>query len=438
MVSISLLGLIVASLPWSLAAATRNNGTISIGADARLRGARPVFPFDPNTTPYCSWWLDNTGTQACQEIPDWWAITMEDFLRWNPSISPSCGNLVAGRSYCVEVTGEPPTATSTQASVATTKATTTTAGNGIATPDPVQPGIPSNCNAFHKIKSGNSCGAIASTYGITTAKLIDWNPEVGSNCQFLWVDYHICVGVVGEKPPTPSTTAPSNGVATPKPVQPGIVGNCNAFHKVKSGDTCDGIASTYGVTKALLNQWNSEIGSACQFIWVDYYICVGTIGTSPRPTTTTTQAGNGIATPTPIQPGMVSNCDAFHKVKSGDTCDGIASTYGVTSAQLNQWNPEIGSACQYIWVDYHICVSIVGVDPKPTTTHPGNGIATPTPTQAGMTSNCRSFYFVRSGDTCAAIARAAGISEATFLSWNLGVGSSCQFLWLDTWYCVGV
>jgi LysM repeat protein len=333
----------------------------------------------------------------------------------------------------VRTTTAQPSVTRTTSTIITT---TTTAGNGIATPNPIQPGIPSNCDAFHLIKSGDSCAAIASTYGITTAKLISWNAEIGPNCQSLWVDYYICVSIVGEEPasPSPTTTAPSNGVPTPDPVQPGIVNNCNAFHKIQSGDTCDKITALYGISRTQLNSWNAEIGSACQFIWVDYYICVGVIGTTPRPTTTS--VGNGIATPTPIQPGMVNNCDAFYRVQSGDTCDKITAAHGISRAQLSSWNAEIGNACQFIWVDYYICVSIVGVDPSPT--QPGNGIATPVPIQTGMTNNCRRFYFVRSGDTCASVARGAGISEATFYSWNTGVGSSCSALWLDTWYCIGV
>ncbi|KAK3901749.1 hypothetical protein C8A05DRAFT_34547 [Staphylotrichum tortipilum] len=44
-----------------------------------------------------------------------------------------------------------------------------------------------------------------------------------------------------------------------------------------------------------------------------------------------TTATNGIATPTPIQPNMVNNCDLFHKVKSEDTCATIAASKGVTA-----------------------------------------------------------------------------------------------------------
>lgn len=304
----------------------------------------------------------------------------------------------------------------------------------------------SNCNKFYFVETGDSCDAIARSHGITFANFFAWNPEVKSDCGGLWANVNVCVGVIGFTPsittaPATTTTA-GNGIATPTPIQPGMVSNCDAFHKVVSGDQCDALAARYGVTRAQLTTWNPEIGSGCNSMWLDYYICVSIIGVNPAPSTTTT--GNGIATPTPIQPGMVGNCDAFHKVASGDECGVLASRYGVTVAQLTAWNPQIGSGCGGMWLDYYICVSIVGVQPskttttKATTTTKGNGIATPTPYQEGMTRNCRIFRKVISGDSCASIAKIAGVTVAQFISWNPAVGSSCTNLWLNTYACIGL
>jgi hypothetical protein len=76
---------------------------------------------------------------------------------------------------------------------------------------------------------------------------------------------------------------------------------------------------------------------------------------------------------------MVSNCDAFYKVASGDTCDSIAAKNGISATQFRQWNTNVGgTACTGLWLDAYVCVSIIGHNPTPT--NPGNGIATPTPT----------------------------------------------------------
>lgn len=51
------------------------------------------------------------------------------------------------------------------------------------------------------------------------------------------------------------------------------------------------------------------------------------------PTEVTPQA-NAINTPTPIQPGMVNNCNSFYKVVSGDTCENIQNKYQISLSDL--------------------------------------------------------------------------------------------------------
>ncbi|KAM0323766.1 hypothetical protein ACHAQA_008703 [Verticillium albo-atrum] len=45
----------------------------------------PGFPTDPGVTPHCSWWLNLEGTAlepTCDEVPGFYWITREDFVRW--------------------------------------------------------------------------------------------------------------------------------------------------------------------------------------------------------------------------------------------------------------------------------------------------------------------------------------------------------------------
>ncbi|EFQ31679.1 LysM domain-containing protein [Colletotrichum graminicola M1.001] len=118
---------------------------------------------------------------------------------------------------------------------------------------------------------------------------------------------------------------------------------------------------------------------------------------------------------------MVSSCDRFYKVKSGDTCDAIASSNGVTVQQITTWNPAVKSDCTALWPDYYICISIVGHTP----TTPGNGVQTPTPIQSGMTTSCKTFHFVTSDQTCDVITASYGITMANFVRWNPAVKSDC-------------
>ena len=303
-----------------------------------------------------------------------------------------------------------------------------------------------NCDKFYLVQTGDQCGTIASSNGISLAQFYEWNPAVGTTCAGLWGDTYVCVSVIGQTPTiTTSVPTPTNGISTPTPIQPGMTTNCDEFYLVQVGDQCGTIASSNGISLAHFYEWNPAVGTTCTGLWGDTYVCISIIGASPTITTppsTTTSSGNGITTPTPIQPGMVGNCDAFYFVKSGDQCGTIASSNGISLAQFYEWNPAIGNTCGGLWLDVNVCVSVIGVSPTTpppaSTTAPGNGIATPTPFQVGMTGNCKTFHLVKSGDTCATIAATAGITVAKFVSWNPAAKSDCTGLWLDTYSCIAV
>ena len=177
-------------------------------------------------------------------------------------------------------------------------------------------------------------------------------------------------------------------------------------------------------------------------------MCVGIIGSTPSITTTTaskttTTPANGITTPTPYQTGIATNCDKFYLVVSGDQCGTIAANEGISLANFYAWNPAVGTSCQSLYLGYYVCVGIIGSTPSATittktSTSPGNGITTPTPYQTGMTSNCDLFHLVISGDQCGVVAATYNISLAQFYAWNPAVGSSCQYLDLGDYVCVGV
>lgn len=163
----------------------------------------------------------------------------------------------------------------------TTTAPPTSTGNGVSTPTPIQTGMTRSCAKFHLVKSGDSCAAIGTTYGVSFASLYEWNPAIGDNCGFIIPGTCICVGLIGGGPTTtttpPSQTTPPNGVVTPTPTQLGMVDNCNKFHLVKSGDSCGAIQSTYSIPNyAQLYSWNPALGNDCQFLVPGYHISLDT------------------------------------------------------------------------------------------------------------------------------------------------------------------
>jgi hypothetical protein len=113
--------------------------------------------------------------------------------------------------------------------------TTTSAGNGIATPQPTQPEMVSNCSKFFYVAQGVGCNQVLSSAKVSIADLFKWNPSVLADCSGMWAEVNVCVGVIGgatitttSKPS--STTSAGNGVQMPQPTQPGMVTNCAKFH----------------------------------------------------------------------------------------------------------------------------------------------------------------------------------------------------------------
>ncbi|KAJ5743838.1 hypothetical protein N7533_008708 [Penicillium manginii] len=406
----------------------------------------------PGTISTCSEWVAYASGMTCASIESTYGITAAEFATWNPDcvLGGSC-SVITGFDYCIEVnygtisasSASSTTSTSTQTTFVTS--TTTTAGNGVTTPTPIQAGMVDNCNSFHMVVSDDTCATIASAAGISQTDFADYNPGVGSGCSSLWLGYYVCTGIIGEtasKTTVASTTTAGNGITTPTPTQTGMVDNCNSFHMVDSGDSCQTIATAAGIVLADFYSWNSGVGSGCSSLWLGYYVCTGVVGSTPTTTAaTTTTAGNGISTPTPTQAGMVGNCNSFHMVVSDDTCATIASEAGISTTDFYSWNSGVGSGCSSLWLGYYVCTGVIGSTPtttKKTTTSTGNGVTTPTPTQPGIVSNCNKFHEVVSGDGCQAIANAAGITLAQFEAWNTQVGSSCSTLWLGYYVCIGI
>lgn len=237
-------------------------------------------------------------------------------------------------------------------------AATTTPGNGITTPTPTQPPMVGNCNAFHFVAPGESCGAVLRASGVSLAQLYTRNPSVNADCIGMWAGVYVCVGVVGsgqQTPnPTPTTSAPGNAIENPQPTQPGMVANCNEFAFVNPGDSCTAVAARSSITLEQFLQWNTGVGDQCQSMWV----CVSVAGSTPTPTQAPSP-GNGIQTPTPTQPNTTPNCKTFHLVQPGQGCWDIANKYGISVDAFIQWNPSVDSDCRGLWANTYACVAVL-------------------------------------------------------------------------------
>ncbi|KAF7555932.1 hypothetical protein G7Z17_g1810 [Cylindrodendrum hubeiense] len=421
-----------------IAACIFGSAQLALGAAVRPRGTGPKNPHDSKTTGHCSWWLDYDEKVTCVDLLGD-NITIKQFQRWNPSIKDNCQGMIVGRSYCVEATFEPEPEPEPEPTKKP-EPSPTKSSNGIETPDSIQPGMVSNCDKFYFVKSGDSCAAIASKHGITLVQFNKWNTKLGSNCGGLWADAYACVSIIGHdptpsKPTTTTKVSPTNGIKTPSPIQDGMAKNCNKFHMIRTTTTCTSIRDYYHLPLADFYKWNPAVGTKCQALLVNYYVCVSVVGWKP-PTPTAPDKGNGIATPTPFQTGMTKNCNKFHLVKKTTTCASIQNYYKITMADFYKWNPAIGSKCTALWADNNVCVGVIGQ--KPTPTQPPKGFQTPSPIQAGMVKNCKKFHLVKKTTTCASIQASYKITMANLYKWNPAIGSKCTALWVDNYVCVGI
>ncbi|KAK8074331.1 hypothetical protein PG994_005230 [Apiospora phragmitis] len=125
---------------------------------------------------------------------------------------------------------------------------------------------------------------------------------------------------------------------------------CDFATTADSGTTCASFASSWGLSVQDLQNLNP--GISCPGLDASKSYCViGTVTDAPPATTTTTFKTTNTTTkaPTPTSapsnspkmPGLAENCDRFHKVSSGDSCDAIAKKNGISTAQFQSWNSEI-------------------------------------------------------------------------------------------------
>ncbi|KAF2154796.1 carbohydrate-binding module family 50 protein [Myriangium duriaei CBS 260.36] len=109
-------------------------------------------------------------------------ITVDLFQKINPDVNAQCSNLVEGLYYCVL-----PTADWNN----TDTGTTSSCSASPAAPTPT--GTTSQCCQYYTIQSGDYCGKVESSFGITMAQLMLWNPDLKSDCSNLQLGAAYCV-----------------------------------------------------------------------------------------------------------------------------------------------------------------------------------------------------------------------------------------------------
>ncbi|KAL1891065.1 hypothetical protein Sste5346_007890 [Sporothrix stenoceras] len=409
--------------PTTTSTTSKTSTKTSTTSSSTITGSKPA-PTQAGLTASCNNFHLVAKGDSCSTIEASYGVSSADFLSWNPAIQSNCLGLLTGYYVCVGVPGATtstvkPTSTSTtttskatttittsKTSTTTSKASTSTSKTSTtsAVPSPLQPGTFDNCTSYHLVAAGDSCSAIETAAGISSAQFAAWNSGVDADCTNIDVGYYLCVGGGG-------------GVVStiPSPLQPGTFSNCTAYHLIAAGDSCSAIESAAGISSAEFAAWNSGVNAGCTNIDVGYYLCVG--------------GGGGVVStiPSPLQPGTEADCTKYHLVVAGDSCGAIESAAGISAAQFAAWNTGVDSSCSNIQVGYYLCIA-GGTNAVSTT---------PSPLQPGTISTCTKYHLVASGDTCGSIESAAGITAAQWAAWNPDVNSACSNIELGYYVCIG-
>jgi LysM repeat protein len=141
--------------------------------------------------------------------------------------------------------------------------------------------------------------------------------------------------------------------------------DCSFTVAPSSGDTCETFADSWGITVNALKSINPDLDCAKFDDSVDYCVSGQANDDEPTKTTTTSKAAETTTTVTtssstettqtptttssasdhdPTQPGLTENCDKFHRVVDGDSCDAIEAAAGITHSQFSKWNPYINDS----------------------------------------------------------------------------------------------
>ena len=402
----------------------------------------PITIPAPEPEPFCAsetFYVTQIG-DTCESIANATGVSAASLYMGNQALLPDCSDLEPGLSVCV----------------------------------------PLGCKTYY-LRPSDTCISVETALGLDFGLLQQYNTWIDSACSNLQAatDFYgkiICVtppgGAWTPDPESPNDGSPPEAVDgyTKTPVSPpdgvpvadGTTLNCGRWHVVESGDMCVNICLEYSITASLFRTVNPSLSpdDCTPSLRPGVALCVGPTyswnstdteptgtetETVPAPTLTvssttggepTTPPGNGVETPTPIQPGMVDDCDTFYFVQPGQGCADIAASNKISLNDFYSWNPNVGDTCGALWSDVYVCVGVLGSDPTPT--DPGTGVSTPTPVLPGMVDGCDKFHLVGEGDGCWDMANTAGISLDDFYAWNPQAAPDCAGLWLGYYVCLSL
>ncbi|KAK4442800.1 hypothetical protein QBC34DRAFT_312355 [Podospora aff. communis PSN243] len=326
-----------------------------------------------------------------------------------------------------------------------------------------------------------SCAALATTFNITIAQLLAWNPMINPLCTRLvdWTGWYICVSppgfmdtnsnstaIAGLGPGSPDATATQAPLPTTNPA-PSSNPRCAQWYSVHEGDTCQKISITFGITLDDLLFLNPQLNQNCTNLWLNTSYCVQPVGniatytsyptsiistsfTRPPPEPTPSFTPLSAPPELPRAPGTIESCILYVNGASPNptttfnnntttnpdsdlnSCDSWARTVNVQTLDLLEWNPSLSPQNCSFSPGFSYCAR--KWDVRPSVTRPHDYCLTPDmegiPVGSISPGRCSCFVGLRvedrEGFNCSVFPGMFNVSAARVVELNPWIGEDCD------------
>jgi len=256
----------------------------------------------------------------------------------------------------------------------------------------------------YTVQSGDSVWGISNKFGITMDQLIQWN-NIQNN--FIYPGQKLTIK--GSQENGSSTNNSGNNTNSS-----GNAGTSNggqttgAKYTVQSGDSVWNISNDHGITMAQLIEWNNIKNN---FVYPGQQLIVSNGGSS----NTGANTGNTSGSNSSNSSSSNTASGTKYTVKAGDSVWSVSNKYGITMAQLIQWNNIQNN---FIYPGQQLTVSNSG-STNSASSNTGSSANTNNSSSANTgSSSSQGTYTVKAGESVWSVANKNGITMNQLIEWN--------------------
>lgn len=243
----------------------------------------------------------------------------------------------------------------------------------------------------YTVKAGDSVWSVSNKYGITMAKLIQWN-NIQNN--FIYPGQQLTVSNSGSTNSASSNTGSSANTNNSSSANTGS-SSSQGTYTVKAGESVWSVANKNGITMNQLIEWNNIKNN---FIYPGQQLIVKGGNSVNTNTGSTTSAAKPNTPNTSATTSTSSSGNTMYTVKAGESVWSVANKHHITMDQLIEWNNIKNN---FIYPGQQVIVK--------------KGSSQTTNQQAPAGSKT---YTVKSGESVWGVADSHGITMAQLIEWN--------------------